>query len=76
MTTEMKFGARTDIGCVRENNEDSYRLAPDMNLYVLSDGMGGLEAGEVASRMADIDSGAVKPVLLEDARRRLLSALE
>jgi putative addiction module component (TIGR02574 family) len=31
---------------------------------------------EVARRMADIDSGAVKPVLLEEARRRLLSALE
>jgi putative addiction module component (TIGR02574 family) len=31
---------------------------------------------EVARRMADIDSGGVKPVLLEDARRRLLSALE
>jgi putative addiction module component (TIGR02574 family) len=31
---------------------------------------------EVARRMADIDSGAVKPVSLEEARRRLLSALE
>jgi putative addiction module component (TIGR02574 family) len=31
---------------------------------------------EVTRRMADIDSGAVKPVLLEDPRRRLLSALE
>jgi len=31
---------------------------------------------EVVRRMADIDSGTVKPVLLEDARRRLLSALE
>jgi len=31
---------------------------------------------EVVHRMADIDSGTVKPVLLEDARRRLLSALE
>jgi putative addiction module component (TIGR02574 family) len=31
---------------------------------------------EVARRMADIDSGVVKPVLHEDARRRLLSALE
>jgi putative addiction module component (TIGR02574 family) len=31
---------------------------------------------EVARRMTDIDSGAVKPVLFEDARRRLLSALE
>lgn len=52
MTTEMKFGARSDTGCVRENNEDSFRVAPEMNLFVLSDGMGGLEAGEVASRMA------------------------
>jgi putative addiction module component (TIGR02574 family) len=31
---------------------------------------------EAARRMADIDSGAVKPVSLEEARRRLLSALE
>ena len=31
---------------------------------------------EVARRMADIDSGAVKPVWLDEARRRLLSALE
>ena len=31
---------------------------------------------EVARRMADIDSGAVKPVSIEEARRRLLSALE
>jgi putative addiction module component (TIGR02574 family) len=30
---------------------------------------------EVARRMADIDSGAVKPVSLEEARRRLLSAV-
>jgi PPM family protein phosphatase len=52
MITEMKFGARTDTGCVRENNEDSFRLAPELSLFILSDGMGGLEAGEVASRMA------------------------
>jgi serine/threonine protein phosphatase PrpC len=52
MTTEMEFGARSDRGCVRENNEDSYRVAPEMNLFVLSDGMGGLDAGEVASRLA------------------------
>jgi putative addiction module component (TIGR02574 family) len=31
---------------------------------------------EVVRRMADIDSGAVKPVSLEETRRRLLSALE
>jgi PPM family protein phosphatase len=52
MTTELELGAQSDTGCVRENNEDSYRVAPEMNLFVLSDGMGGLEAGEVASRLA------------------------
>jgi putative addiction module component (TIGR02574 family) len=31
---------------------------------------------EVARRMADIDSGKTKPISLEDARRRLASALE
>jgi protein phosphatase len=52
MAMEMEFGAQSDTGCVRENNEDSYRVAPEMNLFVLSDGMGGLESGEVASRLA------------------------
>jgi len=52
MRMELEFGAQSDIGCVRKNNEDSYRAAAEMNLFVLSDGMGGLEAGEVASRLA------------------------
>ena len=49
---EMEFGAHSDTGCVRGNNEDSYGVAPEMSLFVLSDGMGGLAAGEVASRLA------------------------
>lgn len=49
---EMEFGAQSDTGCVRGNNEDSYGMAPEMSLFVLSDGMGGLAAGEVASRLA------------------------
>src|SRR5271156_1782806 len=48
----MEFGARSDPGRVRENNEDSFRLVPEIGLFVLSDGMGGLEGGEVASRLA------------------------
>ena len=44
-------GSRSDAGRVRENNEDSFSLAPEINLYVLSDGMGGQASGEVASRL-------------------------
>ncbi len=52
MRLEIQFGAHSDVGCVRENNEDSFRVAPEMNLFVLSDGMGGLASGEVASRLS------------------------
>ncbi len=45
-------GAGTDVGRVRTNNEDSYCLEPALNLFVLSDGMGGEAHGEVASAMA------------------------
>lgn len=47
----IEFGARSDRGRVRENNEDSLLLAPELGLFVLSDGMGGLASGEVASRL-------------------------
>lgn len=46
------IGARTDVGRVRKNNEDSYRLMPTLNLFLLSDGVGGEAHGEVASAMA------------------------
>lgn len=51
-TMEIECGARSDAGCIRENNEDNYGLAPEIGLFVLSDGMGGLACGEVASRLA------------------------
>lgn len=46
----LRFGACSDVGCVRENNEDSFLVVPELNLFVLSDGMGGMACGEVASR--------------------------
>ena len=44
------FGSRTDIGCVRDHNEDSLVVTPP--LFAVCDGMGGHEAGEVASEIA------------------------
>ena len=42
----------TDPGRVRDHNEDCIESRPDIGLYVLADGMGGYNAGEVASGMA------------------------
>ena len=49
---QIDVGSKTDVGCVRGNNEDSYRVVSPLNLFVLSDGMGGQTHGEVASRIA------------------------
>jgi PPM family protein phosphatase len=49
--TVLEFGSRSDLGRVRENNEDSVLVAPELNLFAVSDGMGGLAAGELASRI-------------------------
>ncbi len=47
-----EVGARTDVGRRRDNNEDSFSVAPELGLFVLSDGMGGEAAGEMASKIA------------------------
>jgi protein phosphatase len=46
---ELHYGAATDVGRVREVNEDSYLAAPPV--FVVADGMGGHDGGDVASRI-------------------------
>jgi serine/threonine protein phosphatase PrpC len=45
-------GGVSDVGRVRTNNEDSFKIVEALNLFILSDGMGGEAHGEVASAMA------------------------
>ncbi len=74
----------SDVGRVRENNEDSLIEAPEIGLYGVCDGLGGHAAGEIASGIASstlrevLSQGHGSPVsaliqAVETANRRILS---
>ena len=52
----IKAYAKSDVGKQREINEDSYYITQDplskIQLFILADGMGGCNAGEIASKQA------------------------
>jgi len=79
----------TDVGRHREHNEDHFLVHPPLDLYVVCDGMGGNQAGEVASALATTSlenffhatkSGALPPEVPDDpavplAARRLVAGV-
>ena len=51
----MRGFAKTDVGKAREMNQDYYYIPSsenDLQIYILADGMGGYNGGEIASRLA------------------------
>jgi serine/threonine protein phosphatase Stp1 len=55
-----RYNAKTHIGLKRKVNEDSVLALPDRDIWVVSDGMGGHDAGDYASRLI-ADSIAMIP---------------
>src|SRR5580700_8252834 len=52
LSDSIRFYAATDVGKVRDHNEDNFLVDKKLALFVVADGMGGHAAGEVASAIA------------------------
>jgi protein phosphatase len=76
LTQALEIVTRTDPGVVRSHNEDSVYANPALGLAVLADGMGGYNAGEVASGMttALLASELARAFTEQNARERNVSA--
>lgn len=80
MISPLEVGTASDVGRVRETNEDAFYADDEAGLFLVADGMGGHAAGEVASSLAartvaDLLSDGSGPASLEGLRDRLGSAI-
>lgn len=78
----LDLAAKVDRGLVRESNEDYARVARNLSLAILADGMGGHDSGEVASHTAadalwlSLERQGGPGSSVNEARERLLQAFQ
>lgn len=65
----LAYSAATNAGHKRENNEDTFLSLPERGLWLVADGMGGHDAGEVASAI-------VRDTLLDERSKSLKQAIQ
>jgi len=71
--------ADTNVGMVRKVNEDSIMTKPDVGLWAVADGMGGYEAGDIASNMivtslAEIEKHEHLNTFIDDIENKIIDA--
>ena len=64
-----RWGAASDTGKVRDENEDTFLVEPELGLFLVSDGMGGERGGAIASNIVAEDL----PVMIETRLDKLKS---
>jgi serine/threonine protein phosphatase PrpC len=69
MPFTLDYALKTHAGQVRPLNEDAVGADPDSGLFILADGLGGYNAGEIASTMAVSTLLAELPADLDEARQ-------
>lgn len=70
----VRYNARSHVGLKRKVNEDAVLALPEQNIWVVSDGMGGHEAGDYASRLITDLIATIEPSLPARERMHALRA--